>query len=116
MSTWKFHVSLLCKVCVPASATSLVRRDADSFSEANCHTRSDLASVFSFIIVFFMSNYETIMKKLSRYSESLRAGRSGDRILVGTRFSSPVQTGPGAQPPPLQCVPGLFPRRRAARS
>ena len=28
----------------------------------------------------------------------LRAGRSGNRILVGTRFYAPVQTGPGAHP------------------
>jgi hypothetical protein len=32
----------------------------------------------------------------SRYSDSLGAGRSADRILVGVRFFTPVQTGPGA--------------------
>jgi hypothetical protein len=37
-------------------------------------------------------------EKLSRYTDSLRAGRSGDRIPVGARFSVPFQTGPGAYP------------------
>ena len=35
---------------------------------------------------------------LNQYSDWLQAGRSGDWIPVGVRFSAPVQTGPGAHP------------------
>jgi hypothetical protein len=37
-------------------------------------------------------------EQLSRYSDSQRAGRSGDRIPVRSRFFAPGQTGPGAHP------------------
>jgi len=39
----------------------------------------------------------------------LRAGRSGDRILVGARFSAPVQTGPKAHPASCAMGTGSFP-------
>jgi hypothetical protein len=38
----------------------------------------------------------------SQYSDFLLAGRSEDRIQVGARFYSPVQTGPGAHPAPYK--------------
>ena len=45
---------------------------------------------------------------LSRYSDRLRAGRSGDQILVGARFSTSVQTGPEAHPASCTMGTGAF--------
>ena len=43
-----------------------------------------------------------------RYSDLIRAGRSGDRILVGAKFSAPVQTSPGAHPASYTTGTGSF--------
>jgi len=40
--------------------------------------------------------------------QMLRAGRSGDRILVGAGFSAPVQTGPEAHPASYAMSTGSF--------
>jgi hypothetical protein len=45
-----------------------------------------------------------------QYSDWLQAGQSGDRILVETRFSAPVQTGPGVPPSLLYNGYQVFPR------
>jgi hypothetical protein len=47
--------------------------------------------------------------QLSRYSDSLRDGRSGDRIPMGARFSARVQTGRGAHPASCTMGTGSFP-------
>jgi hypothetical protein len=46
----------------------------------------------------------------SRHSDSLRGGRSGDRIPVGARFSFLFQTVPGGQPASCTMAAGSFPR------
>jgi hypothetical protein len=46
---------------------------------------------------------------VDRSSDSLRAGRSGSRILVVARFSAPVQTGPGGRPASYTVGTGSFP-------
>ena len=46
---------------------------------------------------------------LSRYSDWLQDGRSGDRTPVGATFSAPAQTGPGAYPASYKMGTGSFP-------
>ena len=46
---------------------------------------------------------------IRRYSDSLRAVWSGDRMPVGTRFSAPVQNGPGDHPASYTMDTGYFP-------
>jgi hypothetical protein len=53
--------------------------------------------------------------QLSRYSDWLRAGRSGDRIPVGARFFAAVQTGTGAHPASCTMGTGSFPGVKSDR-
>ena len=50
----------------------------------------------------------------SRYSDSLRCRRSGDRILVGVRISASLQTVPGAHQTSYTMGTGSFPGGKAA--
>jgi len=49
-------------------------------------------------------------------SDWLRAGRAGDRIPVGARFSSPFQNGPGVHTTSCTMGTGSFPGVKSGRS
>ena len=53
--------------------------------------------------------------KLSRYSDWVWTGRSGDRIPVEARFSAPVQTGPGAHQASCKMGTESFPGVKSGR-
>jgi hypothetical protein len=55
-------------------------------------------------------NYVCIVSmRESQFSDSLRAGRSGDLIPVEARFYAPVQTGSEAHPASYTAGKGSFP-------
>jgi hypothetical protein len=53
--------------------------------------------------------------KLNDCIDWVRAGRPGDRIPVGARFSALVQTGPGAHPASCTVGTGSFPGVESGR-
>ena len=82
--------------------------------------RRDRQTYMTQLIVVFRSFVNAPMKdkwarQLSRYSDWLRAGRSGDRIPVGAGFSAPVQTGPGVYPASCTLGTGSFPGVKSGR-
>jgi hypothetical protein len=53
---------------------------------------------------------DDIKMDLQKIDDTLRAGRSGDQILLGVRLSEPVQSGPRAHPDSCKMVTGSLSR------
>jgi hypothetical protein len=70
-----------------------------SFQHSFWHLR------FWYLRFYYQSNYY----RATRYSDSLRAGRSEDRISVRARYSAPIQISPGAHPASCTMGTGSFP-------
>jgi hypothetical protein len=81
------------------------RREKGNFAQAH-KTCSCLLSTLN--IKVLLGPYSSVG------SDSLRAGRSGDRIPVGARLSTPFHTGPGAQPTSYAIGYRIIPRCKAA--
>ena len=92
-----------------------------AYYSVTCDIQSvhDRGSFYVTIVAWLTSSimYRTICGpvQLSRYSDWLRAGGSGDRIPVEARFSAPVQTGPGAHPASYTMGTGSFPGVKSGR-
>ena len=67
-----------------------------------------LVQIRQYDISYFVCRTSCVQCGLSRYYDSLRTGLFGDRIPVGARFSTPVQTDPGAHSAPYRMVTGPF--------
>ena len=66
-------------------------------SPSSSYTENENSEQKSKCLLCLLDEYE-VLHNCCRYSDSLRAGRSGDRIPVGARISAPVQTGSGDHP------------------
>ena len=69
----------------------------------------------SFSFIFLVPPPKNQFHVITPNYDWLRAGRSGDRIPVGARFSSPVQTGPGAHPASCKTGTGSFPGAKSGQ-
>jgi hypothetical protein len=79
-----------------------------------CRVRRSQGAAYCSKIYYHLKIYGRYLRQYGLGSSvgiatELRAGRSGDRIPVGERFSEPVQTDPGAHSASCKMGTGSFP-------
>jgi len=104
--------------CVPGVVSFRVRRPshkADHSSPSNAEVKDVWSYTSNGYTKFSSKQTSETGRDSGRYSDSLWAGRSGDRIPVRARFSAPVQTSPGAHPVFYAMGTGSFPGVKSGR-
>jgi hypothetical protein len=76
-------------------------------AQSNIHAGRPVFYIDIYLTIYFLI-YSCSPGWHIRYSDSLWAEPSGDRIPVGAKFSAPVQIGPGAHPASCKWVQFLF--------
>ena len=69
--------------------------------------------------IFFKMHFNIVLTytgqvQRSQYGNSVQAGRSGDRMLVGQKFPQPPRPYLGPTHPPAKWEQGQFPENKAA--
>jgi hypothetical protein len=107
----KFHYSFQYCLIHPHVSSQFPVRSVPGIRYITNRLHLNWSHFYVFLICIYIVSsvlWNVTLIRVSRYSNSLRTGRSGDRIPAVARFSAPVLTGPGAHPASYKWAPRFF--------